>query len=181
MADNDQELRPTHMDDLLKELVARTYGGAIEHYLKGEYQQCFKCYQSLLSMILPFEFERKQELIELSEIIGEYMKGLQNKPLNLASQIQYKNTTIAFRQLVQTFMTQIPQAYAELGMWFKVIHHYNDMSKMNGERFFNDSTISTVENKKKELGKLDKKKILEIMTPNAVHDCYAKMVMENAV
>ena len=168
------------MDEFLKILAVEKWKLAIDFYIAGKYAECFRTYRALYSLIGPYEFEMKAELIEITEIISEYIQNLKGKPLDLRAEIEYKQSIYEFKKLMSVYMDRLPQSYSQLGLWFKVTPHYDDIERQASiENFNSDITEFTV--KKEELSKLKTKEILEFMKRNAVHDCYARYRMDNAV
>lgn len=168
------------MDMLLKELAIDKWRDAIDYAIHGKYKECFYSYRALFYLIEPYDFPLKATLSELNDVIDAYLESLQGKPADSKAMITFSKTTREFKQLLQIYMSQLPKAYAELGVWFKVNAHHKDFDLLVSDENFS-SELTLLENKRKELGKLEKSKILDLMRPKAIHDVYAAWRIENAV
>ena len=175
----DFEYKATNMDDRLKELAAEKFKEAIEFAVQGHDIECFRCYKALFHMIEPYEFDSKHELLDITEVITNYVKSLAGKPINKMMQINVKNTQYTIRDLLQVYMSKIPAAFSELGLWFRIIQYHHDTDKYVSKQFFNDE-MSLLGKKKTELLKVPTKELLEYMRPQHIHQTYARYRIENA-
>ncbi len=179
MDNNNTELKATPMDELLKLMVVENFKLAIQYSIQGNDEACFKAYKSLFHLIEPYDFNLKTKLTELTDLISEFIKSLNGKPINSQDLVNYRQRSIEFRDLLQIYMSEIPKAYAELGLWFKVFPLGNDFEKQAGFENFN-SEMTMLDDKKKVLIDLDIKKLVSMMRPNHIHECYARWRIENA-
>jgi len=154
MAEELIENKPTHMDEFLKIMVVDKFKIAIDLAIAGRDEETFRAYKALFHLIEPYEFEHKETLVELTNIISEYIKNLKGRPVNKRSVIEFNNQRMEFRDLVQVYMSEIPRAYAELGLWFRVVPFHHDLDRMVSDENFN-SNLSKLEEKRKVLLKLD--------------------------
>ena len=173
-------IKVTPMDELLKQLAVETYKQAIEFSIRADYGSCFRAFREMFYMIGGYEFELKEVLTELTEIMTEYIRSLEGRPVDSRQEIDFRNRKHEFKELLNLYQTQIPIAYSNLGLWFKVIKYHQDWDKQISKENFN-TEMSQLEIKRKELLKLDVKKIIELMRPQAIHNCYAKLIYENAI
>jgi len=180
MGEENEVKKATHMDEFLKQLVVEKYKLAIDLSIKGSYGSCFRAYRALFYMIQPYEFEMKQTLTELTETITDFINSLDGNPIDERSFIKFKNKETMFKDLINIYMSQIPKAFVELGLWFKVVNYHNDIEKQLSEENFN-SDLSTLARKKKELLKLSSDQLISLMKPTHVHDCFSKLRIENAI
>jgi len=180
MPKEEVEQKATHMDDYLKEMVVDKYKKAIDLTINGNYEECFRAYMSLYYLIEPYNFTLKEKLATLTENLNEYLNQLKGQPLNKHEVIQINQKALSFKQLLQIYISAIPKAYAELGLWFKIVPTSNDWQMRLAEENFN-SDYSSVQKKKDELSKLPVELVVKLMRPNAVHETYAKWRLENAV
>jgi len=182
LGNDDIELKPTHMDDYLKQVVVDNFKNAINFVIQGQDIYAFKSYKMMFHIIEPYDFQMKSQLQQITEIINQYIKKLGNKPVDRRGLLILNNTKLTFKELVQIYSSQIPKAYAELGLWFKIITKHNDVDRQLSEQNFN-SEISLLDRKKKELIKLNltTKQLFDLMKANAIHDIYARWRIQNAI
>jgi aromatic ring hydroxylase len=180
MRREEAEQKATHMDDYLKEMVVDKYKKAIDFSISGHLEECFKAYMALFYLIEPYDFTQKQLLTETSESLNEYIHELRGRPLNKADLVKINNKTLAFKDLLNLYMSLIPKAYAELGLWFKVITVSNDWQLRAADENFS-SEYSSLPKKKEELKDLTSEQLLDLARPNAVHEMYSKWRVQNAL
>jgi len=176
----DVEFKPTHMDDFLKQLAVEKWRDAIDLHISGNLKECFKAYKSLFHLIEPYEFETQQYLKELTDCVTQYLLILGDKPLNVREVIQFRKNGNDFRELLNIYMSELPKAYKELGLWFKVVAFHGDLDKQLSLENFGDE-LTTVDWKRKELLKLEVEQLVDLMKPNHIHQIYAKMRVEDAL
>lgn len=180
MEDENNIKRVTHMDEFLKEVVVEKLKYAIDFSIRGDHGSCFRAYRSLFYLIQPYKFEMKVMLQELTDLLTNHMNSLEGKPIDSKTRIDFRNKSIMFKEIIHIYMAEIPRAYVELGLWFKVVNNYNDIEKQLSEENFN-SDLSTLQNKKKELLKLTSLELINVMKPTNIHDCHAKLRILNAI
>jgi hypothetical protein len=179
MNDDNAENKPTHMDEHLKILVVQKWENAIDYSIHEKYAECFHAYHALYLLIDPYDFPLKQEMRKIADTLSEYLRDLEGQPVNKRQILEINDVKHEFRDLLDTFKALVPRAYHSLGLWFRTAVHYEDLDKKLSMELF-DSDFTGVGNKKKELSELSTKKLLSLMTPNAIHDAYAALRIEQA-
>lgn len=175
-----EEMRATHMDEFLKIMVVENFKTAIGYAIQGRDIECFKAYKSLFHLIECYEFNLKDKLSEITEAITSYIHELRGNPLNKAAMIKVAKKEMHFKDLLQLYMSEIPKSYAELGLWFKIVPHHNDIDKKISGEIFN-SDFTAIKERKEVLLKLDAKTLISLMRPSHIHECYTKLRIQNVI
>lgn len=176
----DIEFKATNMDDRLKMLVTTIYENGIREYTEGNHVKAIKNFISLYYMIKSYDFQLKEELQSIIDVLLDHLNSIGHKPLDMREQIQIQQKKIEIKELINILMERVPMAYSELGLWFRIIEHRKDFDRSFSNLTYGDD-LTNLENKKKDLLKLDKEKIIELMIPSVIHKCWGILQIENAV
>jgi len=170
--------KATNMDEGLKTEALDLLREALHFSISGDVIRCYRSYYGMFSLINHYDFEGKEEVIEITEIIDNYIKTLGGKPFNKAHQVKIRQNQYEMRELVQKYSIMIPAAYSELGLWFKTINYHHDTDKHISNIFFNDD-LTTITKRKKELLKLSTKELISFMRPSNIHLTFCKYMALN--
>lgn len=171
---------PMTMDELLKAMVVDKWGLAIDYAISGRLLEAFMAYRALFYLIEPYDFEMKATLSELNDILAEYVEQLQGRPLDSHATVLFQNRKRQFRDLLTLYMSHLPKAYAELGVWFKVSTHFADPDKLISFEMYGDE-MTQIKDRREQLLKLKTAELVNMMKPSHIHDLYARWRVENAV
>jgi hypothetical protein len=168
------------MDELLKENLVNLWFQAINLSIANRWAECFEAYKSMFNMIEPYNFASKNTLSELVAIIGDYLKSMGGKPVNMREIILFNEKKVIFRDLMDEFMSLLPKAFVDLDLWFKSVPNSNDYDIRFSEESFGDE-LSLVNKKRKVLSKLSVEQLLSLLSSNALHDAYSRGLSEDVL
>jgi len=161
------------MDEFLKIKIVDLWDRAINFSISSQYVECFKAYKGLYHFIEPYNFTSKPYLIELIDLLQNYIRGMGDKPVNVRDTLIFNQKKFMFRDLLDIFMSELPKAFVELDLWLKSVPDYNDFdSKFSSETFGDETSFLNL--KREGLKKLKTVVIVDLMSINAVSDVYAK-------
>ncbi len=168
------------MDEILKIKIADRWERSAEQYEKGNYINTFRNYRFIFSTIKPYDFPNKHTIVNLIITIQEYISSLGGKPLDVKAQIEFNERKIMLKDLLDRLMDLLPEAFKDLGLWFRNIKIHNDIDReLSVQNYGDEKTL--IKKKIKKLEKLSVKQILEYMSANSKHDVYAKALNNNVI
>ncbi len=180
MMDDKDGSKLRDMDLFLKENLVNLWFKAIDLSINGSWKQCFLAYKSMFHMIEPYNFSSKVTLAELVQVIGDYLKALGSKPLNMQDVVGFNEKRIVFRELMDELMSLLPKAFVDLDLWFKSVPTSNDYDQRFSIETFGDET-SLIDKKRKALTKLSSSGVIALLSINAIHDAHSRGVFQNVL
>lgn len=169
-------------DFLLKQQVVEVFKGGVDHLVRGDLKGAFESFKSLLLFINSYDYSSRDELQELSKVLGEYFDSL-SAPNSFRRRDQitlHNKQKVELRELLDVFVSEIPKAFAELGLWFSTVMKVDDFDLVLSNENFN-SDFSGLKGKRDELRVLSKDDLLSLLSANMVHDVYARWRMKDAL
>jgi len=180
MVENKENSKLKDMDDYLKLKLVDLWFEAISLSIAGDYKKTFLAYKMLFKMIEPYNFEYKQSLRDITQLLQEYINSLGGRPVNSSELLILNNSKEEFKTLLDKYTSSLPKAFVDLNLWFKSIPVANDIDlKLSDENF--SSELSFIGKKKQVLSKLPIKDLLALFSINAIHDAHARGIMKNVL
>ena len=170
------------IDFLLKIEIVKLYTEALNNNINSEFRKCFEGLKGVFYFLGHYDFENKQMLQELTEVLTDYFEGLNvtNRGNRKDIVVQQGKQNQELKTLLDRYMSEIPKAYAQLGLWLKTyIDHADIDKKLSEENFNSDYTGLTI--KKKALEKENSKRLVRLMQPKSVHQIFASREIEDAI
>ena len=176
----DNEMRVTHMDEMLKQLAATYFNYAFQASIAGRYRDAFESWKMLFFLIKSHDFTLKKQLDDLTDIMTKFLESMGQTPVDSESKVRLAKDNKRFVDLLDTYMTMVMQAYRDLGLWFKTVSVKNDVDHQFSNEFF-DSDLKSLQKKKDRLKKYETRKLVNVMSPNTVHEVEAKLSVNEAL
>jgi len=174
------KLKDADFDFLIKQKIADLIDAGISHNINSDLRKSFEAFKGLMLMLIGYEHNHKEELLELTEVLTDYFDSLNHKATRRDQVITKHNERLELRVLLDQYMSSIFKSYKELGLWLSTRIEYNDFEKELSMENFN-SEYTALGEKKTFLLNQDKTLIVNNLTPNMIHDLFGKLELKKAL
>lgn len=173
------ELHIKDIHELQSFNIANFWNTSIEAAAGQRIYQAFHNLNGIFKTIEPYPFNNKAEIVEVLDVLNTHIRKLKSPDLLTEKDaIEYQNSQLSVEVLLDKFQSEISRACAELGIWLRTHIRYNDPDKVLSDQNFG-STSSFVQEKMKVLQKFSSQDIVNMMSPGAVADVFAKIEWDN--
>lgn len=179
MEENNTSLKD--IDEKLRiDFIANSWIEASRLRVLRDYNKVFRILENIFFTIYGFEFDNKEYLFDVTNIINQESKRIGGKPINLTQKLKIQSNIISFEDSIDQYYSLIAKALGGLGLWLKPIKVYNDLDEQISEETFG-TNIKLLEEKIEDLKKLSTEELLKLMNPNHIHNAHSRYLINNGV
>lgn len=151
------------------------------HSIQNNLKKSFESFKQLLLMIDGYNYDGKEALKDLNEILTDYFDDLESGTGNRKDVIILKNKKkMEVRIVLERYQSEIIKRYCGLGLWFSVKVISDDIDIGFSDQFFNDE-FSALKIKKEILKKLKGDELISYMRPNTIHEAYSSYLINKSL